>query len=46
PSGRAKSTIELQDNQTKKCHYLQLINDNQTFNESETANREIKKKNT
>ncbi|CAG8800071.1 9719_t:CDS:1, partial [Cetraspora pellucida] len=29
---------------TKKHHYLQPINDNQTFNEPKTANREIKKK--
>ncbi|CAG8682954.1 5695_t:CDS:1, partial [Cetraspora pellucida] len=46
PPGRAKSTVELQGNQTKKHCYLQPINDNQTFNEPETANREIKKKDT
>ncbi|CAG8625384.1 6967_t:CDS:2 [Cetraspora pellucida] len=46
PPGRAKSTVELQDNQTKKYCYLQPINNNQTFNKPEIANRKIKKKNT
>jgi hypothetical protein len=44
PPGRAKSTVELQDSQTKKRRYLQPINDNQACNELGTANREIKKK--
>ncbi|RIB08601.1 hypothetical protein C2G38_2270667 [Gigaspora rosea] len=44
--GRAKSTVEIQDNQLKKRRYLQPVNMNQTVNDPGTACNGSKEKDT